>query len=110
MARKEITGSMTVRDIVITMAEGNPGALSVLMQLIQHPKANTLDILNFDDMNMRGPQIWIAYKDHCGEDMALLVELIRKRDLALISTVNAQYPKEKAVSYGGSFKRPRLDD
>ena len=41
------------------------------------------DILSLDDMNMRGSQIWVAYKDHCGQDIEKFIACIKERELVL---------------------------
>lgn len=87
--RKKIELSMTTMDVLLLMGEGNPGALSVLMKLMERGESSILKILTLDDMNIRGEQIWIAFKDHCKEDLDAFMEAIARRDLAMISTVNA---------------------
>ena len=76
-------------DILVTMSEGNPGAISVLSQLMRGDHG-IADVLNLEDMNMRGSQIWVAYKDHCGQDIAKLCRLVRERDPGMIETVNQE--------------------
>lgn len=93
---------------MLTMGEGNPGALAVLMQLLENPdfKESVHIILSMDDMNIRGSQIWVAFKDHCKQDLELLKKLVLARDKELIATVNKECPgAEKAVMGGASFKR-----
>jgi hypothetical protein len=107
--RKKLRLDMTTMELVTTMAEGNPGAISVMVQIIQNESGNgLLDLLNFDDMNMRGPQIWVAYKDVCGQNIDLLLEKLKSRDTEMVSKVNdvmgasiGAYP-HKAVLYGGA--------
>lgn len=84
--RKQLDLSGSVTDAMLTMAEGNVGALTVLQKLI---KADALfAALHLDDMNMRGPQIWVAYKDHCDGDLEVFINHIKARDDAMIETVN----------------------
>ena len=56
--RIELTDSMN--DMLFKMSEGNPGGLNVLMGLMDR---DPLVFLALDDMNIRGTQIWIGYKD-----------------------------------------------
>ena len=65
-----------LKELVIEMAQGNPGAVSVLVQLAQQP-GGALDILELKRQDCRGPLIWIRYKDVCGEDIAALRANIR---------------------------------
>ncbi len=96
-----------LRDIIIQMSEGNPGALSVLMKLNEHD-TGFLDILGLDDMNIRGSQIWVAYKDHCDENISGLIQCINNRDADMIQTVNKNSGiKEMAVERGASWEHAR---
>lgn len=102
----KVTGDM--RDTLIQMSEGNPGAVSVLVQLIKDDPMGFIDVLNLDDMGMRGSQIWIAYKDHCKEDIGAFRKALRDRDPAMVATVNASRGSAPgtpiAVTNGASFQ------
>jgi hypothetical protein len=88
------------------MGEGNPGALSVLTQLLELGVDGLTAILDLDDMNIRGEQVWLAYKDHCNQDLDLLTKLARKRDEDMVNTVNDRCStNEVAVKNGGSYGR-----
>jgi hypothetical protein len=100
----------STREVILTMSEGNPGAIGVLMQLIQDPTGiGLIDILNLDDMDMRGSQIWVAYKDHCKGDLDAFKKALRDRDQSLVDAVNtlgSHAPgTPKAVIGGASFRR-----
>lgn len=105
--REKISGSDNLQSIMVKMSEGNPDALSVLTQMHQKkgPMA-FMDMLSLDDMNIRGPQIWLGYKDHCGEKIDDFLKCIKDRDADMVKTIN-EYPdgKELAVCHGASFKR-----
>jgi len=100
---------LDITDWAMCMSEGNPGALSVLLQLMELDAdgAGLMAILHLDDMNIRGSQIWIAYKDHCDQNIEVLAEKIRNRDKEMIATVNRKsgpdYPI--AVEHGASYER-----
>lgn len=107
MKREKITGSDNLQTIMVKMSEGNPGALTVLMAM--HKKQGQMafmEMLSLDDMNIRGPQIWLGYKDHCGEDIDKFLECVKGRDSDMVKTIN-EYPDgaELAVCNGASFKR-----
>ena len=106
--RKEIGLDSTVMETVILMAEGNPGAVSVLGQLLQKDWG-LIVILHLDDMNIRGSQIWIAYKDYCKEDIDKLKEAVIKRDPLMIAEINnigmRGNHKHKAVTGSASYGR-----
>jgi hypothetical protein len=99
----DLADSLT--DVVFKMSEGNPGAVNVLSQILNKDQmAGMMNILSLDDMNMRGPQIWVGYKDHCGEDIDTFINKIRGRDLQMLKAVNEQCSSdgETAVPHGGS--------
>ena len=68
MSNEKITGDMSIMDMMMVMSEGNPGALTVLMQMMQDPRS-TLDILLLDSLDIRGSKIWMLYSDSCNKDM-----------------------------------------
>jgi len=68
-----------VKDVIIKMSDGNPGALRVLMEMLQK-EDGLLNIFILDDMNIYGSRIWVGYKDICNYDLDKYFELIKKRD------------------------------
>lgn len=90
-AEERIELSDTPRDVLVKMAQGNPGALMVMLKFIESdPRMGLLDLLRMDDMGMRGPAVWIGYKDHCGEDFEKFRECVRTRDLAMLAKIRSQ--------------------
>lgn len=97
-------------DIAVKMSEGNPGATTVMAQLLKHdPDMGFMYLRHLDDMNLRGSAIWVAFKDHCGSDIAKLVQCLTNRDPALIATVNDAIDRglcgvdtPRSVTSGGS--------
>jgi len=94
------------------MSEGNPGAISVLGRLMIVP-TGLMSILDLDDMNIRGSQIWVAYKDYCGEDIDILTHSLTSRDGDMVKCVNIETARHgggvKAVPQGASSeKRDKL--
>lgn len=66
-----------VKEAIVTLSEGNPGALSVLIELA---KAGGYDIITY--MLAFGPSgsgIWVEYKDNCGQDIDKFMEVMRER-------------------------------
>ena len=104
--RKEFPLTATLRDVVIDMSEGNPGALQVLMDLLSDPTGFVL-LMTLDDMNIRGTQVWIAFKDYAKEDMAVFIEAIRTRKQEMVDVVNLEGERgnhnQIAVTSGGSY-------
>ena len=103
MMRKPVDLSMTLLDTIVLLSEGNPGALRVLADLAREDHG-FMRVLDVDDMNMRGPQIWVAFKDHCKQDMKTFSKALQDRDASMVATVNAICTDaERAVTGGGSF-------
>ena len=101
----KMTDSLTA--VCIVMAEGNPGALKVLSEIVKEKGIDAfMSILHLDDMNIRGAQIWLAYKDYCGQDLERLLEAAEARDPEMVAKINAEmsydpdYPQ--AVTGGAS--------
>lgn len=100
--RVELDIGGTVMELIVAMAEGNPGALTVMMKLMRNePELGLFRILALDGMNIRGTQIWVAYKDHCmrklgattdEEAISMLIEcLVNPEDRqGLLNTVNEE--------------------
>ncbi len=112
--RKQIGLDMSVKDVLLLMGEGNPGGLTVLMKLLENEEdAGLFRILALDDMNIRGTQIWCAFKYHCNQDIKQLVECLTdsKKRVKMIDVVN-KLGKEgnhnwKAVEFGASNSEDR---
>ena len=112
--REPVNLSDSTQELFVKMSEGNPGALNVLMELLKRDDpAALMTLLSLDDMNMRGPQIWVGYKDHCESDIEIFAKAISDRDPEMIATVNSECYRpdlhvhgytEKAVTHGASFE------
>lgn len=63
----------TMQDAVVRLSEGNPGALTVLLGLLEANRPDLVAYLyilsEFGETELKGSGLWIAYKDHNGEDM-----------------------------------------
>lgn len=86
--RKEITLNTSTMDVVVMMAEGNPGALNVIIELLKRGPDGIVYLLHLDDMNIRGSQIWIGFKYYCGQSVNKLIECIVNRDQGMIDKIN----------------------
>lgn len=114
MIREKINLKDTSQEIIVKMAEGNPGGLSVLIDMLKANPLNLLEMLSLDDMNIRGTQIWVGYKDYCGEDLEKFLAAVKSRDPEMVKVINDtciydnEFGKfiEVAVTHGASFERP----
>jgi len=108
MEREKLGLKMSIEDIVLTMSEGNSGAYSLIKKSIFENEYRLIDLLMLDDMNIRGSQIWLGYKDYCRGDADLFWQCVRDKDLDMIEAINISNAKqgrnEKAVRTGASNK------
>ena len=101
MARKSLSMDSTI-NLLVEMAEGNPGGLNVLASMLKENEDNLMCIMHLDDMNIRGSQIWVGYKDHCKEKMEDFIKCIKARDPEMIKTINNEcYQPALAKDYEG---------
>ena len=73
----KIKEDMSVKDVIITMSEGNPGALTCMMQMLQLDPMALQDILYFDSMEIYGPKIYMLWNDCCKRDMIKFKDTIK---------------------------------
>lgn len=66
MARK-INRNMSIMDSAMIMSEGNPGAISIIMDMITTP-TGSLDLLLLDSLDIRGSRLYMLHNDCCGCD------------------------------------------
>ena len=59
-----ITPDMSIMQMIMTMGEGNPGALNVAMEMMNEP-AGFLDLLLCDSLNIRGSKLYMLHNDCC---------------------------------------------
>ena len=67
MGEEKLGLDMSILDIAVTMSEGNPGALMVVMEMLEDPSL-TLDLLLCDSYGIRGSQLYMLHNDCCGRD------------------------------------------
>ena len=100
------------------MSEGNPGALNALVLAYKeceaHPTAFFKLIMSLDDMNMRGCQIHVAFKDYAENDVAKFIADVTGRSEKMVEAVNRECVFKSsygeylhlAVTGGASWERP----
>lgn len=101
----KINGNDSTMEALLKMSDGNPGAISVLMQIIE--KAESIDpqgamggtgaVLMMDTCEIYGADIWMLYKDVCGEDLTKTIGILRACQLGIISR---ELLKTAISSYG----------
>jgi hypothetical protein len=91
--RSRITLSDTGLSACMKMADGNPGAISVLAQALRQGGDIDPDafmggmgaILAMDTHKIYGPRIWMLYKDVCNQDLRVMLALLRSVQLGFLS-------------------------
>ena len=77
MAEERIKANMTMQDALIEMAEGNPGALTCMLEMLKSDSTALLDILYFDSMEIYGEKIYKLWNDCCNRDMDKFCETLK---------------------------------
>jgi len=82
----------SIEDIMIKMSEGNPGALSVCVQLVT--KGGGIDpddwlgglggVLSLDSIGIYGSKIWMLFKDVCKQDLVKTSAMLRAWQLGFV--------------------------
>lgn len=112
-ARPKVELEDTMFDGIYKISEGVPGAIVGLTQLMQADEAGFMLLLGLDDMNIRGSQIWEAYKYLYNEDGKKFAEAVKNRDEKMVQFINEELASvggEKAVTGGASFDRNKTPD
>ena len=94
--RDRITLDMTTMDALMALAEGNPGAVKVCMDLLTHGSSidpdsamgGLMPLLNLDSRRIYGHRIWKFYKDVCGERLGPMIAIMRADQLGQLAGVN----------------------
>lgn len=81
-----LTLNDTMQSAIVKLSEGNPGAMAVLSALAKRDDG-LIRILDVDDMGMRGPSIWLGYKDHCKQDIDAFAVALRDRSPEMVRTI-----------------------
>lgn len=99
--RKErITLMDTPFSAIAKLSDGNPGALTVLSRIFNEGSKIDPDagfgeaffiILNFDSYGIFGPQVWMLYKDVCGERLDRTIALVRATQMGIISEAQLKH-------------------
>lgn len=88
----KINLEMNAMDVIMTLSDGNPGAMKVLMDSFeQMPQIDPDDafgswglLLHLDSMEIYGERIWMLYKDLCGQNMVNTIAMARAWQLGIV--------------------------
>lgn len=96
--RKKITQFTSTMEAVINLSCNNPGAVTVMMELIkENEDLSTHRMLMLDDMNLAGSSLWIAYKDYCKQDINKLIGKIKERNGEMVDYINSHPGRDKSI-------------
>lgn len=92
----------STHDVLFKMSEGNPGALRVCIEIIQQGAQIDPDdfmgglgtLLSLDTLGLYGSQIWMLYKDVCGEHLPTMLAVLRGWQLGIISEQQIKHAVE----------------
>ena len=92
----------TAMSAILKVAEGNPGAISVCVQVLKENSRSDPDsilgglgpILAFDATGLYGSKIWELYKDKCGENLIKTLAVLRAHQLGFLHDPETVQPKE----------------
>lgn len=89
----KLDGSEPFDEAIVTIAENNPGAMTVLANILkvaQDDLEKLQMVYTVDAMNLRGPALWLAWKDWASYDTQMLITGIQTRDPGMIEMVNTE--------------------
>jgi cell division protein FtsB len=88
-------------EMVRKMAQGNPGATFVCVAILKdNPIRGISAFLNMDDMGMRGPAIWVGYKDFANENLADFIMAVKTRSPEMVRVIQREgyHAQERGAS------------
>ena len=87
---KNVADMLDPKQIIMAMAERNPGALSVMMDVTNScgPIVLSTVAMWLDMAGIYGSDIWVGYKDHCNHDIQKFVECVADADPDMLKTIN----------------------
>ena len=87
-----IQGFMDTKDAIITMADGNPGALTSMMSIA--PRVEVIDpqalfgfmavLFELDSYQIYGSAIYVLFNDKCNRDVRKMLLLLRAVQLGFV--------------------------
>lgn len=85
--------NMTVKEAIIKLSEGVPGAIVVLLRVVEESPALDPDdafsgwgpLISLNNAGIYGSRIWLLWKDVCGERMINFLAMLRAHQLGMIS-------------------------
>ncbi len=91
--KSRISLDKSVMESVMALSEGNPGALTVILEMMKmNTKIDPDDcfqavgpLLSLDQHGIYGSRIWMLHKDVCGQEIGLTLGLLRAVQMGVLS-------------------------
>lgn len=85
----------TAQDMLFKMSDGNPGAITTMVELLQcnasiDPESafgNIGAIITLDSLNIYGTDIYVLWSDICNKDTTKMIAVLRASQLGLLPSV-----------------------
>jgi hypothetical protein len=95
-------------EVITKMSGGNPGALSVCMDILDHGEQIDPDgalggfgaLLSLDTHEIYDHRIWMFYKDVCGEHLPKMLAVLRSCQLGFVTNGDLNHAID---SYGNGI-------
>ncbi|MBI4157821.1 hypothetical protein HY502_03155 [Candidatus Woesebacteria bacterium] len=95
MANERIRLDMSVRDVIVAMCDGNPGAVAACAEITQLGEEIDPDafsgglgaFLMLDTLNIYGSRLYMLWNDVCGRDVAKTLAVLRAYQLGQLAGV-----------------------
>lgn len=117
--QERLTLTMSGMDMVVALSDGNPGAVTVLMEMIS--KGRVIDpqsafgpftgFLSLDTYGIYGSNIWLLYKDICGSDIFRTLGLLRACQMGIVDNRDVDSAIAACAGKPGTMMTPdRIDE
>ena len=83
--------NMTLTDIIVALAEGNPGATTACVEMVKHqpvidPQAFPMaSLFGADSLGLYGSELYMLWNDVCGRDVGKVVGVLRAWQLGILT-------------------------
>ena len=92
----------SIQDVLFKMSEGNPGALTVCLGILEHGEKIDPDnamgglgvILSLDTLQLYGAKIWMLFKDVCGKELPQMLGVLRGHQLGYVTDAQVHHAVE----------------
>lgn len=72
----KLNKNLNVDDLIFALSEGNPGALTFIMEMMNTNTKAVPNIIFFDTMEIYGAKLYMFWNDCCGRDQEKVNETV----------------------------------